>query len=148
MGMRSPDKQIFGCEMGYPIARLYGLPHTLSNTVPPTKESEMAKLIGSIETPYGSGAVMARKYGSNGALAVVIEPQIATVSVNLDHGQPCTQSGDLPDGHFYVDTNNLAGRMLDALKTCGLFAETDLPEGVSGYCTYPVWRLVAQPVAA
>jgi hypothetical protein len=93
-----------------------------------------------INTPYGVGQVVTRKYG-NGALAVLIEPGIATVSVNLDHGQPCTQSGDLPEDHFYVNTNNLQGKMLASLRESGHFKETNLPEGVSGFCTYPVWRL-------
>ena len=107
----------------------------------------MAKHIGSIKTPYGDGTLVACQYG-NGALALVIEPGIATVSVNLDHGQPCTQSGDLPPGHFYVDTNNLQKSMLDALRASGHVEETTLPEGVSGFCTYPVWKLTTQDLAA
>jgi hypothetical protein len=102
----------------------------------------MAKRIGTIKTPYGDGVLARTKYGSNGAMALVIEPGICTVSVNLDHGQPCAQSGELPPGHFYVDANNLSADMLASLRTSGFFAETDLPQGVSGYCTYPVWRLV------
>lgn len=102
----------------------------------------MAKQLGQIKTPYGSGSVELRKYG-NGAIAVVVEPRICTVSVNLAHGQPCTQSDALPRDHFYVDTNNLSADLMRSLRESGYFAETDLPEGVSGYCTYPVWRLAA-----
>jgi hypothetical protein len=108
----------------------------------------MSKQIGRIKTPYGEGALMLTKYGSNGALAVVIEPHICTVSVNLDHGQPCAQSGELPRDHFYVDTNNLSADLMRSLRESGHFAETDLPEGVSGYCTYPVWRLVERETAS
>jgi hypothetical protein len=106
-----------------------------------------SKRIGTVETPYGTGELMATKYGSNGALALVIDPQIATVSVNLDHGQPCTQSGDLPADHFYVDANNLSRELLDSLLASGHVEATTLPEGISGYCTYPVWRLVARESA-
>lgn len=108
----------------------------------------MSKRIGAVQTPYGPGTLTRTKYGSNGALALKIEPGICTVSVNLDHGQPCTQSGELPSDHFYVDANNLSAAMLAALRSSGFFAETDLPHGVSGYCTYPVWRLVARETAA
>jgi hypothetical protein len=102
----------------------------------------MAKQLGRIQTPYGSGSLVQRVYPSNNAMALVIEPGICTVSVNLDHGQPCVQSGELPPDHFYVDANNLSADMLAALRASGFFAEADLPQGVSGYCTYPVWRLV------
>jgi hypothetical protein len=107
----------------------------------------MAKELGSINTPYGKGRLVRRQYG-NGAMAVVVEPQICTVSVNLAHGQPCTQSDELPDGHFYVDANNLSADLMRSLRESGYFAETDLPAGVSGYCTYPVWRIVERVAPA
>ena len=100
----------------------------------------MAKRIGTVETQYGVGTLMQRQYG-NGAIALTVEPGICTVSVNLAHGQPCTQSDELPPGHFYVDTNNLQKPLLDALLSSGYFEKTSLPEGVSGYCSYPVWKL-------
>jgi hypothetical protein len=109
-------------------------------------EEQMAKRIGTVDTPYGAGDLVRRQYG-NGALALVIEPQIAIVSVNLDHGQHCTQSGDLPADHFYVDANNLSRELLDSLLASGHVEATNLPEGISGYCTYPVWRLVARESA-
>jgi len=101
------------------------------------------KQLGAVNTPYGVGTLMQREYG-NGALALTVEPHICTVSVNLAHGQPCLQSDELPEGHFYVDTNNLSGELIAALRESGFMAPTELPEGVSGYCTYPVWKLVAQ----
>lgn len=106
-----------------------------------------SKAIGPIKTPYGTGTLWQRFYG-NGAIALVIEPQICTVSVNLAHGQPCKQSDDLPPGHFYVDANNLSRDMLQALHASGYCEPSALPDGVSGYCTYPVWKLRATEAAS
>ena len=110
------------------------------------------KQIGTIKTPYGPGAIVTATYPSSGALAVIVDEadgfdRIATVSVNLDHGQPCVQSGALPRDHFYVDANNLGADLMKALLESGYFETTALPDGVSGYCTYPVWKLVARESA-
>jgi hypothetical protein len=107
----------------------------------------MAKQLGTIQTPYGVGTLTQRQYG-NGTIAVTVEPRICTVSVNLAHGQPCAQNDELPEGHFYADTNNLTAPLVDALLGSGLLAKTGLPDGESGYCTYPVWRVVAHETAS
>lgn len=95
---------------------------------------------------FGCVRILRSGYGSNHALAIVLQladgEPLATLSVNMDHGQTGLQSHELPEGCFYAkewNENELVAA--DCLASGWFELVPELPRIASGYVEARVWRL-------
>lgn len=97
------------------------------------------QLIGRIDTPYGSAAILAGRYPAGGAIAIQLvaddEPTepMATFSTNLvPYGVSCDE--------FCVKTWSENEVFVAPMLSTGLFEDTG-KRVPSGYVVSPVWRI-------
>ena len=95
--------------------------------------------IGEVETPFGPCTILATRYPSGGAIAILLNDQegemFAVFSVNLvPYGSPVA-----PDC-FHVKIWSENEPLVTPMLETGLFEPTGA-SAVTGHCVAPVWRL-------
>lgn len=99
------------------------------------------QLIGRIDTPYGSAAILVGRYPAGGAIAIQLvgddEPTepLATFSTNL-----VAYGAQVSCDEFCVKTWSENGVLVAPMLSTGLFEDTG-KRVPSGYVVSPVWRI-------
>jgi hypothetical protein len=104
--------------------------------------------IGTMQSKrYGKVAIWKGQYMSNGAMSISLVDQegpLATLSVNMDHGQMQDHhSNELPENCFYAKTWQENEEIAAEALASGWFKERpDLPVSHSGFVGAPAWELL------